>query len=419
MNHRKVKLTIIVLIAAMSALYMVVIVAGIESSTAAAPEQRQRKKARTSATDASEPSRDYLHFTHQVAQHKGQACDGCHKFPTANWKTVRKADAAIEDVTDYPQHASCLGCHRQQFFSGAVPTICRVCHVDPSPRNSTRFPFPNPRELFDASPKGQAEVSEYAVYFPHDKHEGVFGHAQPNEQTDHTSPFVAVAFHQDKAKDDKAKDKAPQESCANCHQTYQPQGDADDEYVTKAPKNLPDTAFWLKKGTFKTAPQGHTMCFTCHSADMKPAPSDCGTCHKLLSPEQAAARKAAHADFDPKTAATMGISDKTTLAKWGRREAVKFRHEWFSHAELSCASCHNTAALNTLNEKGPSVAVLSCGGSGCHITKTTDDGGALNAEADQKKAAATFQCTKCHAQLGKQPIPPSHLKAIAAIKDKP
>jgi len=40
----------------------------------------------------------------------------------------------------------------------------------------------------------------------------------------------------------------------------------------------------------------------------------------------------------------------------------------------------------------------------------------VNAEADQKKADPKFTCTKCHMTFGKQPIPASHLKAIADAK---
>ncbi|MBK8302992.1 MAG: hypothetical protein IPK98_06175 [Chloracidobacterium sp.] len=58
----------------------------------------------------------------------------------------------------------------QQFFKGAKPNICSICHTNPSPRDSTRHPFPNPREIFDASPKGKTATSDFVVGFPHDKH---------------------------------------------------------------------------------------------------------------------------------------------------------------------------------------------------------------------------------------------------------
>src|SRR5215210_176019 len=82
---------------------------------------------------------EYSKFSHDVPQHK-RACDSCHKFPSKNWKEVRKGDEAFPDITDYPAHAACIDCHHQQFFRGAQPAICTVCHMNPGPRDSSRFP---------------------------------------------------------------------------------------------------------------------------------------------------------------------------------------------------------------------------------------------------------------------------------------
>ena len=273
MRHRKLKLTIFLLMAGLG-IYPVLMAA----ANGAPSEETQRGKRRAQSAARAE-SRDYSHFKHAVAAHQQQACDACHKFPTANWKSVRKGDAAFPDVTDYPKHESCLPCHRAQFFSGAVPTICSNCHTNPSPRDSSRFPFPSLREAFDASKKGEGAVSEYRVYFPHDKHEPLLGETS-DEQRDAAPRFVLAAYHQDKKAAQKPEDKNAM--CANCHKTYQPQGDSDDEYVTKPPKGLAETDFWLKKGTYKTTPASHAACFTCHTEDMSPAPKDCGTCHKLM-----------------------------------------------------------------------------------------------------------------------------------------
>ena len=128
------------------------------------------------------------------------------------------------------------------------------------------------------------------------------------DQTDHGLRrgvrFVRVAFRQ--KSEPKAEESEPK-SCAVCHKTYQPQGDSEEEFVTKPPKNLADDAFWLKKGAFKTAPTSHATCFACHSEDsgLKPAPSDCGICHKLLPPGEQIKLTEAHSDFDPKLAAMM------------------------------------------------------------------------------------------------------------------
>jgi c(7)-type cytochrome triheme protein len=107
---------------------------------------------------------DFSHSTH-VTKEK-LACSSCHKFPTKNWKDVRKGDAAFPDVTDFPEHASCLNCHRQQFFARERPgpKICSNCHVNATPIDSSRRPFPSLGEA------AKDFVSDFRVAFPHDKH---------------------------------------------------------------------------------------------------------------------------------------------------------------------------------------------------------------------------------------------------------
>lgn len=376
---------------------------------AAEPTRRLQTRKPVKRSTTKPPLVDYSKFSHRTLKHV-QACDACHKFPSSNWKEVRVRDAAFPDVTEYPQHASCISCHSQQFFRGLKPVICSVCHVSVTPRNSPRFPYPSLGALFFASEKGRDFVSDFNINFPHDKHIEIV--ARLNQKPSRHVRFISASFRQETA-------PQPEASCVVCHQTFNPQGDAAEEYVTPAPKDLPDGAFWLKKGAFKTVPMTHETCFTCHSQDsgLPPAPTDCNTCHKLPTAEQLAQ---VHSDFDPSIAATMGISDNLTLIKWRKREAGAFRHEWFSHAELTCAACHKTATINTLDEKTKKVPIKSCGGGGegCHITATTDEGGILNYVIEQRKANPAFQCKKCHMIFGKQPVPQSHLDAITAFMKK-
>lgn len=341
----------------------------------------------------------YSEFSHSVSQHSKLACNSCHKFPSANWKRVRKEGEAFPDVTDYPKHESCLSCHRRQFFGSPKPNICSICHTNPSPRNSARFPFPNPREIFDLSAKGKQAVSDFAISFPHDKHIEI---VSQNETQD--GEIINALFTS-------KRNKADEKSCSVCHQTFKPQGDSADEYLTKPPAKLGD-AFWLKKGTFKTVPISHSKCFTCHSPDtgILPAPTSCAACHKL-------AQKLPKTDFDAKFAASVGEWDKITLLAWRNRDSsATFRHEFSSHAELDCATCHNAAAMNTLDFQTKKVPITSC--NMCHITATSDDGGILNFEIDSRKKDANFQCVKCHIAYGKSPIPESHFKAITALSGK-
>jgi hypothetical protein len=186
--------------------------------------------------------------------------------------------------------------------------------------------------------------------------------------------------------------------------------------VTKPPTNLGD-AFWLKKGTFKTSPNSHAICFTCHSPDsgMAPEPKDCQTCHKLI-----AASEKLKVDFDARLAADMGTTDREMLARWRRRiSAGTFRHEGGLHPNVSCLGCHNAASatFSTTDLKSLRVPVRSCGGEeGCHITATLSEGGALNSEIDSRKKDPKYVCTKCHVTFGKEAMPPDHPQAIPTPK---
>ncbi len=342
----------------------------------------------------------YSEFPHSEKAHKLE-CGTCHKFPSDNWNKVRTGDKAFPDVTEYPKHQACLGCHKQQFFKGTPPKICSICHVSAfPPKDSTRHPFPNPRELYDVSAKGKSARSDFVVGFPHDKHIDIV-----SKNSNGGSPFVNASFVTVDRR------RMGEESCGVCHQTYKPQGDSKDEYVTPAPAKLGD-GFWLKKGTFKSAPIGHTTCFTCHNTEMGvlPAPSNCSACHHL-KPDQPIP------DFDAKLASTMGISDKIMLDAWRLRESAgKFQHAFFAHSDLPCSTCHNVMTMNTADPATLKVKIDSC--ATCHATPSTDDGGALNFEVDKRAADPKFQCTKCHIAYGSRAVPKSHADAISAAKGK-
>jgi hypothetical protein len=381
--------------------------AAVDSGSIVTQRQVQNRRPKKAANPAVQKKRrlNYSRFSHQthVTQEK-LACDSCHRFPTKNWKEVRKGDAAFPDVAEFPEHSSCLNCHRQQFFARErpAPAICSNCHVKVTPRDTTRFLFPSLEDISDTTKNRRDVVSEFTVNFPHDKHMDVIG-GNFRPAPDRVR-FANAVFQKEKP-----TEQSDPKLCVICHQTYQPQGDSAEEYVTKPPKNLGD-AFWLKKGTFKTIPVSHAPCSSCHNTDagIEPAPSKCEVCHKL-SPAQNLS-----VDFDPKLAATMGISDRVILGRWRRRESSgTFPHDGGGHPTLSCATCHNIPTMNTTDPKALKVAVKSCGGAeGCHVTATSDEGGALNFEIDQRKAKADFQCTKCHVVFGSQPLPPGHVDAV-------
>ncbi len=379
---------------------------GVITKANASPQRRPQTRRRAPAKNqrAPKPRIDYSKFSHptHVDQQKLN-CDSCHSFPTKNWKEVRKADEAFPDVTEFPEHQSCLNCHRAQFFARErpAPVICSNCHVAVTPKNTARHPFPSLGPPFLSSQLGQSFVSEFKVAFPHDKHVDVVGTLRAKPREEFPSIFVRASFSEAVAQN------AASKSCAVCHETYLPQGKSVDEFVTKPPKDLSEDAFWLKKGAFKTSPTTHAACSGCHNADagIPPAPADCAACHKFPG-----ATTQPLSDFDSKLAVSMDIDDWVILRKWSRRSAARFRHEFDVHNELGCADCHNPTVLNILDEQ-TLISVKSCGGSGgCHIEANND--GILNYEIEQKRTKPEFQCVKCHVQLGKNPVPQNHLDAI-------
>lgn len=152
---------------------------------------------------------DYSKFSHSTQKHQS-ACNTCHKITSP-------------DIKDYPSHDACVSCHRPQFFRGARPAICSVCHSKTSPRDEARFAFRNP-----------ASTLQFTIEFPHDRHQDVIAllrFAHPPQQYN---------------------------NCTICHAPRTP--------------------------TFKAVPTGHASCFNCHWKSQQPVADNCNGCHKLTTP---------------------------------------------------------------------------------------------------------------------------------------
>jgi len=80
------------------------------------------------------------------------------------------------------------------------------------------------------------------------------------------------------------------------------------------------------------------------------------------------------------------------------KQRIVQSHVWFLFLVAACE-----AAAQTRSDYAE----------GCHITATTDDGGILNYEMDQRKANAQFVCVKCHIVYGSRPVPASHPAAVS------
>ena len=148
---------------------------------------------------------DYSKFSHSTPKHQA-TCHTCHKIQ-------------FPDINDYPSHDACVSCHRPQFFKGAKPPICSVCHSKTSPRDDARFAFRNPESKL-----------QFDIEFPHDKHQDV---------------IAQLRF---------AHRPQGYYNCTICHAS--------------------------RTATFKASPKDHASCFNCHWKSQEPVAANCNGCHK-------------------------------------------------------------------------------------------------------------------------------------------
>jgi hypothetical protein len=325
------------------------------SSNGCVAAQKRRTRRPASPAVTKKQAIDYSRFSHATTKHRG-ACNTCHLAPTSNWKKVRD----FPDVADFPGHNACVGCHRPQFFKGAKPVICSVCHQKTSPRDDARFLFRNP-----ASPE------QFLIEFPHDKHQDVIARRFRQSVPAERSVFVRASFSL-AAEDDKTKHY---NNCEICHgpRTTAPVAPAagwPDSFV-------PDAA------TFKDAPASHAACFNCHWKAQQPTNENCGGCHKL--PDKPA-------EVPLLRAALVRIS-------------LKFRHAREQHI-AECTVCHiNITKAATLRGLKPDVPITSC--SECHNKAGLRED--LNKELEAVDKNRDFACAYCHtSDVGRRDPPPSH-----------
>ena len=254
-------------------------------------------QARRPHTAIPQSSNRYRQFPHDVKAHRME-CNNCHKFPSPNWNKVRTGDAAFPDITEYPKHESCIGCHRQQFFKGAQPSFARSATSNPSPRDSRRLPVPEPARIVRPGFKGKID-----------------------RRTFHLFPARQTHRHRDRRLSTAARfqerfvrtETADRGKLFGLPQTLQPAGRLR-RGVRDKTAGRPRRGLLAEERNIQNDPIGHTTCFTCHSQDsgIEPAPTNSAACHKLKPPQPPA-------DFDPKLAARMGVNDRVTLDLWRRR----------------------------------------------------------------------------------------------------
>jgi decaheme cytochrome c component MtrC/MtrF-like protein len=316
--------------------------------------QKQRRRTPVNRRPVIRPATvDYSRFSHATTKHQG-ACNTCHKVPTDNWKTVRE----FPDVADYPGHDACVSCHRPQFFKGAKPAICSVCHTKVSPRDAVRFAFRNP-----------AAARQFLIEFPHDKHQDVI--ARMLQRFPEERPrFVRASFtYSSFNADDKTKHY---NNCEICHGPR--------TTVPVAPATGWTDSFVPDAATFRAVPASHAACFNCHWKSQQPTNENCAGCHKL--------------------------SDKPYFAiATPKRLSLKFRHAREQHVQ-ECTTCHiNITKATTLRGLQPDVPVTSC--TECH----NKDGLRLDVskELEAIDKNRDFVCSYCHtSDVGRLDPPSGH-----------
>ena len=329
-----------------------------------AQAQKRRARRPSPAPRSRAATVDYSRFSHATRKHQG-ACNTCHKVPTDNWKKAR----GFPDVADFPGHAACVSCHRQQFFKGAKPIICSDCHSKVSPKDDVRFAFRKP-----------AAPSQFLIEFPHDKHQDVIAWLLRRLSTEDQSLFVRASFTFASA-DDKTKHY---NNCEICHSPR--------ATVPPAPlAGWPD-AFVPDAATFKDAPRSHAACFNCHWKSQQPANDNCAGCHKL--------------------------SDKPfVMVDAPSRFSMKFRHAREQHV-AECTTCHiNITKSSTLRGLKPDVPITGC--TECHNKDGLRQDVSKELEAVDKNR--DFVCTYCHtSDVGRRDPPSSHylIAGREAIKRK-
>ena len=406
-------------LAAAACLFAVTRGPSVTGAAAAAAQGRARPRAQSRGRRAPRPpSIDYSNFSHSSAKHLSRDCASCHLI-----ESFEKPD-----ITDYPDHPSCVECHRPQFFRGARPVICSNCHTVTGPRGEARFEFPR---------KGQP--TEFADVFPH---------------SNHVKATSLIQFK--RILGDKATTTA---TCQYCHKV--------DTRDFRQTAGVRPADFAPGPGTFMTTPTSHATCFQCHWRDgvdgreQEPLASQCASCHRnAASPLQAALAAAAptpnaaavsqaNASSRAAPAAAAATAPRVIRASaqrppidsgpaWPARVSPKFAHEIEPHKKrtndegkevpITCLQCHAAArkatTLELLRLKENQVQLLTCASTACHtaVSGTAQLRLSVFRELRERGKDAKFDCALCHSPpvSTAAEVPCGHYAAVyaSAVKEK-
>lgn len=340
-------------------------------------------------------SRIFSHNTQAHKEGKYKDCKSCHTLPEKNWAAPRRDKLEpFPDVTTFPYHTSCFGCHTRDIYTRGG-AFCGTCHVVPSMRATGGrgvLAFP-----------ARSRPTQFTTLFPHNVHQDLIASNKRDSGTA-TAHFVRAAFPtwDDRAakpalyvQDDKAA-KPNFYNCAICHTTAA----VTPKFATRKVDDLkslasiiPDTfEVPIVPAFFKRSPEGHASCFSCHYQfkNLPPEKQSCAGCHELTRP----------------------TFDKNIT----QRYSLKFNHDRVGHVEKDCMSCHLRIAQNNdiRGMKDADVPIMAC--KDCHAKQEEQRfRNILIFEVDQRDASLAkneqpiFQCTYCHTSaIGRFETPASH-----------
>jgi hypothetical protein len=394
---------------------------GTAANSSTSKQQRPTRPASRTQAQRQQATRDYSRFLHSSTTHARRDCDSCHRIVSFE----------KPDIADFPDHPSCIECHRQQFFRGSRPAICSGCHVNVSPRNGARFLFPKP-----------SAPAEFADVFPH---------------ANHIKTTSLIQFK--KVIGEKSNIQA---TCLYCHK---PSGAPTTDQVIAKSGTKPTTrstmtqqssnpvAFVPPAGTYMTTPTSHASCFQCHwqkgivDHEQEPFATQCASCHRnvaanaLTSADTPAANVVATHDT-PRADALLTVAPVSRVAASSfltarpvtllARVTPKFVHEIDAHKKrlndegkevaITCLQCHvavrKATTLESLRLKENAVGLPTCSSSSCHtaVAGMAQLHLSVYRELRERAKDAKFNCALCHtppASLAAD-VPCTHFAAVLA-----
>ncbi len=441
-------------------------------SLTAGTDEPQQTRRRGAGAVAKGSKRLFIHDKNHIRSSKENGrlvsnCAECHRIPGAFYVSE---NAQGFNVREFPDHPDCLRCHehRKDFFKGATPPICTVCHKGSSPREGNPGLFPK---------AGGPDVErDFTGRFPHDKHQDILAQNESPARANAGFRIVKAGFS---TQDNKAKSPTRWD-CRRCHLPYPTEVEkqllanvdwagaklplfADDQkkLYTDSDKKVPllsninlpigmkpdETDPTAPAGTFRQSPNGptgHKYCFECHALTQGawnspfPRANDCVGCHgqgralEPAKPEGAGVVKTI-TPLNLTAAGRLAVADPALRQKSGLLEipplppriSYKFQHDIEAHTVVECTVCHiNITRQQNLSVANPDVPMSSCAlchanskGSNINITKEPVLALKLDDELEKRRANPQYTCVACHTpDTGRNPPPDSHYSAVGKTR---